>query len=331
MQLYTIGLHHLNNDGTEVYDTFGRPIQTYTNNDILSNSRIWSGFEYTARRGNVEELFRANKSRHDPMRIIVDKHDFFPKLTLGSWVGERYPLCADAPRQSFLKVGAQYHLRGGSSIPLMQSMSESWDADETVKRLVLSPTSSLYNKLCNPDVNGSCQYRNTVLIEENLPCDGVECRIDTLITAQVAPGVFYEYVRQPCVHKTFYNNPTKVVTGFGWILDVGRQYVRSHDQYVFFDYTFLILLFCCLPQSHAMCVDPMTASAARSCCDAEGNNVATHNYKFEFHGERVTAATNEQQCVADGLSVCDPTLLVAEKPMVSITLSSVGHALILEC
>eukprot|EP00956_Cyclotella_meneghiniana_P033745 scaffold98672_cov66-Cyclotella_meneghiniana.AAC.1 len=27
MQLYTIGLHHLNNDGTEVYDTFGRPIQ----------------------------------------------------------------------------------------------------------------------------------------------------------------------------------------------------------------------------------------------------------------------------------------------------------------
>ena len=100
---------------------------------------------------------------------------------------------------------------------------------------------------------------------------------------------------------------------------------------VFFDYTFLILLFCCLPQSHAMCVDPMTASAARSCCDAEGNNVATHNYKFEFHGERVTAATNEQQCVADGLSVCDPTLLVAEKPMVSITLSSVGHALILEC
>lgn len=226
MQLYTIGLHHLNDDGTEVYDTFGRPIQTYTNDDILSNSRIWSGFEYTARRGNVEELFRANKSRHDPMRIVIDKHDFFPKLTLGSWVGERYPLCADGPRQSFLKVGAQYHLRGGSSTPLMQSMSEAWDADETVKRLVLSPTSSLYAKLCNPDTNGSCQYLNTVLIDENLPCDGVECRIDTLVTAQLAPGVFYEYVRQPCVHKTFYNNPTKVVTGFGWTIDVGRQYVR---------------------------------------------------------------------------------------------------------
>ena len=71
MQLYTIGLHFLNDDGTETRDTFGRVTQTYTNNDILSNSRIWSGFEYTARRGNVEELFRANKSRQDPMRIIV--------------------------------------------------------------------------------------------------------------------------------------------------------------------------------------------------------------------------------------------------------------------
>lgn len=49
MQLYTIGLHYLNDDGTEVVDKFGRVVQTYSNNDILSNSRIWSGFEYTGK------------------------------------------------------------------------------------------------------------------------------------------------------------------------------------------------------------------------------------------------------------------------------------------
>ena len=226
MQLYTIGLHYLNDDGTDTLDSLGRFIQTYSNNDILSNSRIWSGFDYTARRGNVEELFRANKSRQDPMRIEIDKHDFLPKLTLGGWIGDKYPLCQDLPRHHFLKIGAQYHLRGGSSLPNLQSMSEAWDADESVKRFVLSPTSSLYQKLCDADANGDCQYKNTVHIDENLPCDGKECRVDTLVIVQMAPGVFYEYIRQPCVHMTFQSDARKVVSGIQWTNEVGRQYVR---------------------------------------------------------------------------------------------------------
>ena len=74
MQLYTIGLHELNDDGSEVRDEHGRMIQTYTNLDILSNARVFTGFAFTARRGNVEELFRSEKSRIDPLRIEVDKH-----------------------------------------------------------------------------------------------------------------------------------------------------------------------------------------------------------------------------------------------------------------
>lgn len=159
------------------------------------------------------------------MRIIIDRHDFLPKLTLGSWIGERYPLCADLPAQPFLKVGAEYHLRGGSSTPLSQSMYEAWDADEKVKRFVLSPSSSLYRKLCNADANGDCQFANTVIIDENLPCDGKECRVDTLVVVQVAPGIFYEHLRQPCVQKAFYNNAKKVVSGIQWVLEVGSQYV----------------------------------------------------------------------------------------------------------
>jgi cullin-associated NEDD8-dissociated protein 1 len=49
MQLFTIGLHELNTDGTETRDDFGRIIQTYSNLDILSNARVFSGFTFTAR------------------------------------------------------------------------------------------------------------------------------------------------------------------------------------------------------------------------------------------------------------------------------------------
>ena len=73
----TIGLHELHPDGTEVLDDFGRVIQTYDNLDILSNARIFTGFTFTSRRGNIEELFRSKKSRQDPMRIEVDKHVSF--------------------------------------------------------------------------------------------------------------------------------------------------------------------------------------------------------------------------------------------------------------
>ena len=70
--------------------------------------------------------------------------------------------------------------------------------------------------------------------------------MDDLQVVQVAPGAFYEYVRHPCVGLSFYNNPKKVITGFApWVKEVGRRH------------------------THAMCADPRTAVAARSCCNSE--------------------------------------------------------------
>ena len=99
MQLYTIGLHELNDDGTEKRDKFGRVIRTYTNEDIMSNARLFTGWDYTSRRGNTEVLFRSQKSRMEPMRPKINKHDYFPKSSVaGGWIGDRYPLCADLPK-----------------------------------------------------------------------------------------------------------------------------------------------------------------------------------------------------------------------------------------
>lgn len=69
-----------------------------------------------------------------------------------------------------------------------------------------------------------------------------------------------------------------------------------------------------------MCADPSTLAAARSCCDSEGNKIANYNHKFEYHGERVSYSTNEAQCAADGMVVCDPIQVIAEAPLVNTPL-----------
>ncbi len=49
MQLFSIGLHELELDGTETRDKFGREIQTYDNVNIMNNARVMTGFTYTVR------------------------------------------------------------------------------------------------------------------------------------------------------------------------------------------------------------------------------------------------------------------------------------------
>lgn len=127
-------------------------------------------------------------------------------------------------------------------------------------------------------------------LNSNLPCYGRECRIDDIIIVQVTPGAFYEYIRQPCVHLSFYSGAKKVITGSGeWRgLAIGREH------------------------THAMCADPRLALAERSCCGLVRTGTARLNFKFDFHGQRVSAFTNEADCAADGGQVCDPEAMSAD-------------------
>ncbi len=49
MQLFTIGLYELNNDGTRILDNDGDPISTYDNDDILEFSKIFTGLTWADR------------------------------------------------------------------------------------------------------------------------------------------------------------------------------------------------------------------------------------------------------------------------------------------
>jgi uncharacterized protein (DUF1800 family) len=46
MQLFTIGLNELNNDGTKKVGATGQPIETYTNSDVSNLARVFTGYSY---------------------------------------------------------------------------------------------------------------------------------------------------------------------------------------------------------------------------------------------------------------------------------------------
>ena len=88
MQLFSTGLYLLNIDGTPKLDQNKNPILVYTNDEIMSFARIWTGFDYQQARGNVEEASRSG-NRHDPMRVQASWRDKFPKSDLlGGYIGD---------------------------------------------------------------------------------------------------------------------------------------------------------------------------------------------------------------------------------------------------
>lgn len=46
MQLFSIGLHELNTDGTVKLDASGKPIETYTNADVMAMARVFTGWSW---------------------------------------------------------------------------------------------------------------------------------------------------------------------------------------------------------------------------------------------------------------------------------------------
>jgi hypothetical protein len=58
MQLFSIGLWRLNEDGTQKLGENGLPEETYTNDDIMDFARLWTGFDRLAGRNNLDNFQR---------------------------------------------------------------------------------------------------------------------------------------------------------------------------------------------------------------------------------------------------------------------------------
>jgi hypothetical protein len=217
MQLFSIGMFRLNFDGTYVKGIENAPILAYTNEDIVEYARVWTGFEGSTLRGNIESIYLSNKI--DPMRINMEYRDIFPKMGLNrNYIGDGKPLCADLPYQHFLKKGATYRLLGKTSTPELLNDPTDWSTDPFAKRVKLQPngSDSLFTKLCGSDDAVSCQFKPKIVLESNLLCSGIECSLGNLRVVEVGDGVFYEYIRVPCVYQAFFQNAKMIVRRASW-------------------------------------------------------------------------------------------------------------------
>ncbi|CAK0794555.1 unnamed protein product [Prorocentrum cordatum] len=242
MQLFTIGLWELHQNGTRKTDADGNYLPTYSNDDITSFARVFTGFSEQPPRLNIEEM-RGSRNFVDPMYMNGAWHDVYPKMDLdGNYLGDGYPLCSDLPLRGFLLKGARYRFVGY--------------AYSGADLIVLSPNSSLYAALS--------QTQLSVELNSTISCTGAasaepgpepepepepeECVASSLRVVQVGTG-YYQYVQPTCVHLYFFNGQVSVQ---GMVAEAGRyQHAAQTWRHT--------------------CRNPDTAAAGISCCKGCSN------------------------------------------------------------
>jgi hypothetical protein len=262
-------------------DEFGNEMKTYTNQDLAEYAKVYVGFARRSLRGNIEDPTKPGSSgdnQVDPVVISAEKKDHLPKLGLDSqYIGDGYPLCVDLPDKHFLMAGAKYRLLGSNPRPDLLFEKPVWTG-VAPKRLTLNfASSSLASLLCNGDATNCNPNGPSFTLPKNVVCDGLECEVHEPRTVQVATGIWYEYIRPPCVKHAFFDN-AQSLRRRAW---TGRY----------------------------MCGNPKSLDAAVICCDIKSSGNIEWRYEL-FGGERVPFNTAVERCSADkGLRLCaDPTI-----------------------
>ena len=83
MQLFTIGLYTLNQDGTQQLDGSGNTIPTYTETQVEAFARAYTGWTYATATGDSPTKFPNNTANYDsPMAPVETSHDMTAKILL---------------------------------------------------------------------------------------------------------------------------------------------------------------------------------------------------------------------------------------------------------
>ncbi|KNC53335.1 twin-arginine translocation domain-containing protein [Thecamonas trahens ATCC 50062] len=281
MQLFSIGLVELNDDGTPKRDAAGNELPTYGQEDIVDYARVWTGFEgYTYRRnliGTPEQDVGA-----DAMLINPVYHDRMPKLRLasagGGYIGDTYPICDELPGKPWLNKGARYTLVGPTS------GSSYLDGNE--HRLepltpVSDGSSGLFEALCGRMAPGSpCTFPAAPVLQETVPCVGnQECDAGEVVTVKIIDPIgnvsmYYRANSVPCVRLAFFN---------------GGETVSS--------------------RYHRTCANPVTPAAMPLCCSPTNTRSMTVVPGIcNFIHEKVSHTEAVARCSAAGAVLCDHTI-----------------------
>jgi len=286
MQLFTIGLFKLNMDGTRMTDENGEFIPTYTNDDIMSLSRAWTGFTKGVERGNIENRDGDGTwNELDPMNLNEMKRDKFPKRGLdGHFIGDGYPLCRDLPSRPFLKKGAKYRFLGSSYYPELKIRpGGNFDVYDTpgLKRFNVSSTDSNLGRFLYNDGN----FHSIATVTANLDCTDHECDVETVNVIELLiknqPPAYYEYIQVPCVEFTFFEG----------------GHIASNKNL-----------------KNTFCADARLPMALGGCCHGDVDTALYRRKRVNlvcrdtYWNERTTWNKVVERCEAKGLTVCQTHL-----------------------
>ena len=277
MQLFTIGLKELNTDGT-VRKKKGKPIETYTNANVMDFARIFTGFSRQLSRANIEATSTLNPfNKMDPMRIRSEFRDMFPKMNLyGGFIGDGYPLCSSLPYDMFLRKGATYWYIGATPVPERGDPEPTWANDAGAVRLELSEDSRLYVQLCGSST-ARCSYQSQVVLNKNLKCTGVECTTQSPTLIKVGKA-YYEYVPPPCVQTAVFEEGATVTK---WIRNAGSS----------------------------LCANKAEETASPACC--EGASLIAKRSCALF-SDKIKYQAAETRCLNEGRRMCDYRWVASE-------------------
>ena len=99
LQLFSIGLHQLNPDGSEQRDAQGQRIETYSQSDISNLARVFTGYEFDQSANVVAELADSKRNRkvgnrvyaQRPMVLVPNRHSELEVRFLGTTIAAKTP------------------------------------------------------------------------------------------------------------------------------------------------------------------------------------------------------------------------------------------------
>jgi len=118
-----------------------------------------------------------------------------------------------------------------------------------------------------------------VVLPTDIECNGIECDIDEPRTVEVAEGLWYEYIRPPCVNHAFYNN--------------GKSIFKLNESTDTF--------------KQIQCGNPLRRDASTFCCIASDTNKKGRRKEL-FGGERTTFESAVERCSEkpeEDLQICE--------------------------
>lgn len=186
MQLMTIGLYQLNLDGTVRLDGNGRPIPTYTADDISGLAKVFTGYSYYSP-SPTNVTFRGGNLPTDAKVRSMIPYASFHSTSAKSFLGRTIPASGTADPSGDLKIALDTLFNHPNTGPFI--------AKQLIQRLVTSNPSPIYvQRVATVFNNNGAGVRGDMAAVVRAILLDPEAR-----SAETAAGANYGKVREPVV------------------------------------------------------------------------------------------------------------------------------------